>query len=483
MSGVSGSKPAISAVLVSLAGLLWIAAPADAATRFAEPSGDGPPGAGQCPESDPCSLQAAIEDPSVGNGDEVVLLPGSTAGVYETQTDLISVDDAISIHSRLSDPRPIIPTTALVGMGLTTGSTLERVMIKSVDDTLTTPLVTVIAPAATLNRVVVQYDAGSGPGTAALALGPNAQVFNSILWNSEGGRAVQMVATGPGSLTATLQNDTVVAPNGRGIYVEANSDADLVLNATNVIAFGATDVHGQTDSTAGTTVTINLQSSNFRTPVRAGTGVTITSPAANGNQADLPVFVNAAAGDFHQMGSSPTVNAGAKVPVGNFDIDDEGREVGPAQDIGADEFVDADGDGVPDAADNCPAAANADQADTDGDGTGDVCDPTPGTPVQPPGGGGAGDAAPPDTQITAGPKDKTKRKTATFAFTSTEPGSTFNCILDGKQEFKPCTSPITVKVKKGKHSFEVKATDMAGNVDPSPATDAWKVKKKKKKKK
>lgn len=38
---------------------------------------------------------------------------------------------------------------------------------------------------------------------------------------------------------------------------------------------------------------------------------------------------------------------------------------------------DADGDGVDDAADNCPAAANADQADADGDGVGDVCDATP----------------------------------------------------------------------------------------------------------
>jgi len=35
---------------------------------------------------------------------------------------------------------------------------------------------------------------------------------------------------------------------------------------------------------------------------------------------------------------------------------------------------DADGDGVPDDVDNCPATANADQADADGDGIGDACD-------------------------------------------------------------------------------------------------------------
>lgn len=38
---------------------------------------------------------------------------------------------------------------------------------------------------------------------------------------------------------------------------------------------------------------------------------------------------------------------------------------------------DADGDGIPDEADNCPFDNNPDQMDSDGDGIGDVCDPTP----------------------------------------------------------------------------------------------------------
>lgn len=38
---------------------------------------------------------------------------------------------------------------------------------------------------------------------------------------------------------------------------------------------------------------------------------------------------------------------------------------------------DTDGDGIPDAEDNCPMQGNTDQADTDRDGVGDACDPDP----------------------------------------------------------------------------------------------------------
>jgi hypothetical protein len=42
--------------------------------------------------------------------------------------------------------------------------------------------------------------------------------------------------------------------------------------------------------------------------------------------------------------------------------------------VASDAEVDKDGDGLSDAADNCPSHANADQSDIDGDGKGDVCD-------------------------------------------------------------------------------------------------------------
>ena len=87
-------------------------------------------------------------------------------------------------------------------------------------------------------------------------------------------------------------------------------------------------------------------------------------------------------------------------------------------------------------------------------------------------------ACQPDTKIDKGPRKKTKKKKATFEFSSTTPGATFECSVDGKA-FAPCASPFKVKVKKGKHEFEVRAV-LAGVTDGSPAERNWKVKKKKK---
>jgi hypothetical protein len=90
------------------------------------------------------------------------------------------------------------------------------------------------------------------------------------------------------------------------------------------------------------------------------------------------------------------------------------------------------------------------------------------------------DCAPPQTEIHRGPKDKTRKKRATFEFTSSEPGATFHCALD-TDAFTPCASPFVAKVKKGWHRFQVRAIDAAGNLDATPAFDVWKVKKKKRK--
>lgn len=115
------------------------------------------------------------------------------------------------------------------------------------------------------------------------------------------------------------------------------------------------------------------------------------------------------------------------------------------------------------------------EPDADGDGFGDetqdAC-PTDATTQAP--------CVTPQTKITASPKAKTTKRAAEFEFSSSVPGSTFQCKLDDNIGFADCVSPLDVKVGRGKHSFQVRAVAPAGTVDPTPATVHWKVKKKKK---
>ncbi len=73
-------------------------------------------------------------------------------------------------------------------------------------------------------------------------------------------------------------------------------------------------------------------------------------------------------------------------------VESQQIEVDESNNVAAAAFtasLDADADGIADAADNCPAVSNADQADSDEDGVGDVCDA--GAAVAPPlTGGGCG---------------------------------------------------------------------------------------------
>jgi hypothetical protein len=169
---------------------------------------------------------------------------------------------------------------------------------------------------------------------------------------------------------------------------------------------------------------------------------------------------NPGTGDCFIANSGPeftVVQSGVEQPVNS--TASYGTLPSTQLDIAATLEADADGDGFGDETqDACPADAALQQA---------PCDRTA-----------------PDTTITGGPKSKEKKGKATFEFSSSEPGSTFECRLDENSGFgfAPCSSPANVKVGKGEHTFQVRAVDGTGNVDASPATQTWKVKKKKKKK-
>lgn len=91
------------------------------------------------------------------------------------------------------------------------------------------------------------------------------------------------------------------------------------------------------------------------------------------------------------------------------------------------------------------------------------------------GGGGGADDDPPQTRITKGPKKRSEKTRAKFRFSSSEPGSSFECKFD-REGYEDCRSPEKIKgIDDGRHKFRVRATDAAGNTDPTPAKRRFKV--------
>jgi thermitase len=83
------------------------------------------------------------------------------------------------------------------------------------------------------------------------------------------------------------------------------------------------------------------------------------------------------------------------------------------------------------------------------------------------------DTTAPQTTIDSGPSGTVNSGTATFTFSASESGSTFECRLDGGV-WVACTSPKQYTgLPNGSHTFEVRATDSASNVDLTPASRTW----------
>jgi Ca2+-binding RTX toxin-like protein len=82
------------------------------------------------------------------------------------------------------------------------------------------------------------------------------------------------------------------------------------------------------------------------------------------------------------------------------------------------------------------------------------------------------DRKPPRTKITKRPAKllttPRRHRRVVFRFSSSEPGSSFLCKLDGKP-YRRCTSPRVYDVSLGRHAVRIVAIDAAGNADRTPA--------------
>ena len=74
----------------------------------------------------------------------------------------------------------------------------------------------------------------------------------------------------------------------------------------------------------------------------------------------------------------------------------------------------------------------------------------------------------PETTITNKPAPVRANPRVKVKFTSSIPGSTFQCRLDA-HKYKACASPFKKKLKPGNHKLRVRAVSPLGIVDPKPA--------------
>jgi hypothetical protein len=79
-------------------------------------------------------------------------------------------------------------------------------------------------------------------------------------------------------------------------------------------------------------------------------------------------------------------------------------------------------------------------------------------------------------RVDSGPKRRTKKRRATFAFSAVAGGVTaFECRVD-KKEYKPCASPKVIKkARPRRHRFRVRAVDPDGTTVGAAVSKRWRV--------
>lgn len=399
---------------VALGAALLVPAGAAAATRYASPTGIGPPGS--CPQADPCDLQDAVEDAAVGDGDEVVV----TGGPYSESSQL-DVGDAITVAKQPGAATPTINTTATIGIRVNDPGAVVRDL--AINQTAgVTGLLVSEGTAERLRVRTSQANACGALSATGVALLRDSTCLNS---NPSSGSAIAAtIGAATGAYVSRLRNVTGYATgtNSIGLNADANGGAWMLVDARNVIVSGVLrDIRA--DYTAGSPPTlVSMTSSNYATEIEVSPGAGITDPGTGGNQITEPLLANPAGNDFAQLSGSPTINAGTVDGfLGTTDLAGAARIQESAPDIGADES----------------------------------------------------DLTPPETSIESGPEPVARNNEPAFTFSSSEAGSTFECQSD-LAALQPCTSPFTSPtLDQGSHVFRVRAIDGAGNADATPAEFAF----------
>lgn len=196
------------------------------------------------------------------------------------------------------------------------------------------------------------------------------------------------------ALTNTTFSHNEASGNGGGIY---NSQGTVsVINGTleGNTATGGGAIYNDNGATTltNTLLGVNLaENCDGNVIVSGGSNLDQDGTcgfANTGDQSNVdpmigPLADNGGPTRTHRLlAGSPAIDAGSDAACPGTDqrgterpLDGDG-DGDAACDIGAVEYIDSDGDGIPDIDDNCPDVANPDQEDSDQDGVGDACEPS-----------------------------------------------------------------------------------------------------------
>jgi hypothetical protein len=282
--------------LALMIGTLLVAAPASAATRYADPNGS--PSA-QCPAAFPCDWKTAIEGATAG--DEVI----AKAGTYNLAAGQGASNAVANLTVRGEAPGAVQVATAGTAINLA-GGTDSAVRDMEIDAT---------GGIAVYARTIERVEALTQSGPSACRVN---RALDSICVNRDG---LGIEVDNP---SAVLRNVTAIGTT-YGIRLAGSGEI------FNTIARGTSNRDIDLNNSGATVV---LHHSNY-----VDKGVLDSSSSfdesGGGNVVGEPTFVDAGGGDYHLQPASVGVDRGA--PVDGLDVDGDLRTLGPAPDIGGDE--------------------------------------------------------------------------------------------------------------------------------------------------
>jgi hypothetical protein len=337
---------AVAAVGIALFASAPAWAGAAAQTVYASPTGVS---LGTCVDpSQPCLLQTAISQARAGA--EVVLEPGT----YTSTQAPITVTKPLDIHGEYDQPAPTIVNDhstcatgdlncsgqATIRLGGSSGS-LRHVRVLATSAQGGGPdAIEAYNPPDSDSETLEDVYAESVDGVAIYTQG-DVLVRDTAAWTpSSSWAAIEAAAPAVTAPHAQVRLENVTAiggPNARGVWVYANCIVDgcgVDLNSENSIMRGGTgDVYPSGAFNGG--FSVRVSHSNYD-----ATNVYIQD--TGGQQTAQPQFVDATGGDFRELETSPTRDAGiASSDLGPVSLGGGARTYGSAPDIGAYEWTPA----------------------------------------------------------------------------------------------------------------------------------------------